>query len=124
MAHLLPQEQQEEITEAGQEAEESVSEQLSPVEMPQPPSGEGDLHHRLGYLEATLRSQLEVREQERAILQQQASMLARLQEQTEIQEEEIAKAKAMHREEKREPTVWERMFGGHSRYSSGPKEQG
>ncbi len=117
MAHLLPEKSQEEIEQTGQEAEEEVSERLSPVEMPPPPSGEGDLHHRLGYLEATLRSQEEGRRQLDRILEQQASDLARLRQQTEIQEEEIFKAKETVKEEKREPTFLDRLLGGSHRRS-------
>lgn len=116
IAHLLPADDQEEIQREGQEAEEKVSDQLSPVEMPLPPNGEGDLHHRLGYLEATLRGTLEGQQQRDRILEQQASELARLQRQTEVQEEEIFKKTQQVQEVKREPTFLEKLFGGsHSR---------
>lgn len=124
MAHLLPQNQQEEIKEEGQESEELVSEQLSPVEMPAPPNGEGDLHHRLGYLEATLRAELDGRQQRDRILEQQASELARLAAQTEMQEEQIAKQKTAVTQERKEPGLFERLMGGgHSPSSSRRQEE-
>lgn len=114
MPHLLSQEQQEEIKEEGEQATEGVSDRLSPVEMPPPPSGEGDLHHRLGYLEATLRSQEELLRQHRSISEQQASEVARLARQTEIQEQEIMKKETEEKVEAKQPGFFEKLLGGHS----------
>lgn len=122
MAHLLPQEDQEKIEKEGQEAEEEVSERLSPVEMPPPPSGEGDLHHRLGYLEATLRNQEELLRQHRTISEQQASELARVRQQTEIQEQELAKKTAQVEEVEKEPSFLDRLLGGNQRRSRSPSQ--
>jgi multidrug efflux pump subunit AcrA (membrane-fusion protein) len=122
MAHLLPQSAQEEIETAGDQAEEDVSERLSPVEMPPPPSGEGDLHHRLGYLEATLRSQEELLRQHRTISEQQASELARVQQQTEIQEAELLKKTAQVEEVEKEPGFFEKLFGGSQRRKQSPSQ--
>lgn len=123
MAHLLPANQQQEIQEAGEEAEESVSEQLSPVEIPQSPNAGGDLHYRQGYTDATLAQLLAERQQERLILQQQAAEVARLAAQTEMQEEQIAKKTAQVTAERKEPGIWEKLFGGHNRSSSRPPEE-
>jgi hypothetical protein len=111
----LTEQQQEEITREGDEAEEEVSERLSPVKPPLPVKGEGDLHHRLGYTEAVLSSQMEVLQQHKTISEQQAAEIARLRSQTEIQESELMKLKATEQVQRKQPGFLEKLLGGHNR---------
>jgi hypothetical protein len=92
--------------------QEPISERLSPVEMPPPPADGGDLHHRLGYLEATLRQTEELRQQERAILEQQASALQAMQQQAQIREQELTKVKTEVEVEEKRPSLLDRILGG------------
>lgn len=97
-----------------EETEEEVSERLSPVTPPQPVKGEGDLHHRLGYTEAVLSSQLEVQQQLKTISEQQAAELARLRQEAEMAQAELVKLKTTQQVQEKQPGFFEKLLGGGS----------
>lgn len=122
MAHLLEQEAQEEILEAGEEAaaeveplqqEAAAIAETEPLVAP-PETGEA-MAYRLGQLEARLVSQAEEMAALTALLQSQNREIAEAEAQLEIQEEVLAEVAEEESEEGHELPLWERLMGGSKR---------
>jgi len=116
--HLLPAEEQEQITEAGEEQAAAVEADLAPVPAPQDlppaPSGHDELVYRLGQMEATMASLMAHMQAQAAVVAEQAQDLEMAHQASEAQEETLAQLEEeAEADDEPEPTLWEKCLGGH-----------
>ncbi len=123
--HLLPAEEQEQISEAAEEAgmetEQEIPSPAEAIALPPPPEDAGALLYRVGQMEAQLAQlQQTISSQTRVIVEQQEE-LAATEAQTEAQEVMLEEAIAAEEEEP-EPSFWEKCIGGHCPKKRNPDE--